>query len=1486
MNRKKNRYTIGLSLLVAALFIFSAVHVAATATTTTIEKGKAGVNNDLTRPLRSTERRLVPDVQSLAPPNMVTIAGLYAGDHELAYGTKNILPSGTYPLTVELFNDGGGPATVKAFAEVYKKCGGDEVVLYETSFEDNFDIYNNWMQIDEDCGMDPDGNVGFFDTWTWSDARAYCDDHSFKNTMYDIYKGNQDDYLMCTKSFDVRDQFATKVNFKIWVEGQGDTVYASGGLDIYSIWDYLDFEVGDQNGNWVNPEDNMWFLGPDLSTVPGGYNFFDTTLPVHTYSPYTDYSPKAVDLGGGWWDITFEVPNTYLEDVLGLDLSDIMFRFSWHSDPQFQFEGAYVDCFKVISIENVEEKVFQTHSQGPFEVPPCEEGSPYAFKFPLTWDAAFLDDCGDKETLYDIVVWIEVLDPMHWTPHDWQPPDWWELEGNDPAAYPGPQDYLVGVGDYFDVCVDNLNIETSFGGRPVPPDGIMYEGEDAHIMADVHIEGTLPAENIVINAYAQEKQWEEIFFTDCENMMPWSETYGFVHNTNEFAWSGSKSIGFFDEVENEYPNDGFSYILGPTVDFSEYEEVIMDYYAYFATETGYDYVIPCLVDPYANYVLGYGYHLYYGNVITGWSDNKWYGPMQPRSWYQSVDLKAQYEYYLSAGFFRDPNNNVMTKVQIGFYFSSDEPYYGDSRDNHNSHQLVGWSGVCLDDISIRGLKIGDTVWSDQIIIPGPCEPSETCHVQFEWEDVPFSNYRITVESDTAGQCGNYGCGSQSQQILVITELEQAHYKEVDSVDLTGSTGGPWGKCTSDYDNYLSTNPDSIFYDEGDYSATLCPGGQACLDISDYFISGGSVPGIIFSDDFESGCPGAWTISETPSNGDTWVCDTIVPYWGYGVTSGTFMLFDDDDYGTGSDNPLEELISPVFDCSLASNVMLDFDGDFEDMAGYGQFWVYVWDGSAWQEVYYATDDVGGFDADPNIPIDISAYADGNANCQIKFVYSDEDPGWGSGWAWGAYVDNVAVYGDISAPSVPPANLFMTFDAWWDLEMLYGDFVEIQVANCVYTDGECCGDDGYCCPDELTAWTTIATFSGASELIPGAEDGWIPVTVDLMDGFGFFNPATDHICVRFVMHGGPVGARGFLVDDLYIEEPVSGDILFGPDTMDTMDNWCFDVIHYGQYWVYDENLDCCGTTGGWINNIPALPVNDALVWSTEIMDSYEAYFSILLAYSFGGSTMAYLEISDDGGANWYILAEYTGSSGGCFTDDFNLNYWVGKPVLIRVRVVGGDNPLGGFIQICDMYITGKEDNQAPTSTIQMTGTMKESGWYSTPVKVKITAEDQGSGVKEIHYMLDGTENVVPGAVAEFTISSNGYHDLQFWAVDNVGNAEAIHTVPSFKIDAGAPPTVAITAPEPGLYVFGKKLLSINKVFIIGAFTIEATAEDTDSGIYKVSFYLDDNLIGEDTEAPFSQYVAVKHMGAGTIKVVAEDFAQNVAQDTLDITYYKFF
>jgi hypothetical protein len=379
------------------------------------------------------------------------------------------------------------------------------------------------------------------------------------------------------------------------------------------------------------------------------------------------------------------------------------------------------------------------------------------------------------------------------------------------------------------------------------------------------------------------------------------------------------------------------------------------------------------------------------------------------------------------------------------------------------------------------------------------------------------------------------------------------------------------------------------------------------------------------------------------------------------------------------------------------------------------------------------------------------------------------------------------------------------------------------------------------------------------------------------------------------------RGMKIDDMTITNmivegfpPVAKDFF---DDMDNMDNWCVDNLGTGQYWFhvgdcdptaigtycnfFDEDKDCEKDPSE--STVPNM--NDALIWVTEIEDCYEAYLAFETDYQFEDGDIGWVEI-DDGSGTWWILEKFEGSSGGWITIQHDITFLAGNPIQLRFRLTtDGDDPVPcDHWCIREVHITGKQDHTAPTSTLTMTGTMKESGWYNTDVTVKITATDNVA-VKEIHYILDGQETIVAGDTAQFTVSGNGAHNIEYWAVDILGNVEAHHVVPTFKIDKGSPPTVSITAPEPGIYLFGNKLLTSSKVFIIGAFNIDATASDSESGIYKLTFYLDGDVIGEDTEAPFSAYCAVKHMGAGTIRVVAEDFAQNTAEDTLDVTYYKF-
>jgi hypothetical protein len=312
-------------------------------------------------------------------------------------------------------------------------------------------------------------------------------------------------------------------------------------------------------------------------------------------------------------------------------------------------------------------------------------------------------------------------------------------------------------------------------------------------------------------------------------------------------------------------------------------------------------------------------------------------------------------------------------------------------------------------------------------------------------------------------------------------------------------------------------------------------------------------------------------------------------------------------------------------------------------------------------------------------------------------------------------------------------------------------------------------------------------------------------------------------------------------------------------------------------------------------PAEPIDEALVWSTEIEDAYEAWLFGNWEYDIPNGAQLTFEISADGGDNWFVVAFVEGPDVSprvaipC--TPFDLTPWAGMPILVRTRVINygvdtnddgvEDTWYDGYVCVDHMAIHGKQDMLPPTASISLSGNMIGPGLYAGPVTVTIKAEDD-MGMGEIHYILDGTESVVSGDEAKFTVSADGDHTVEYWAVDATGN-EGAHGSVSFSID-NSPPTVQLTAPTPGLYLFGNQLLSMSKVFIIGAFTAEATADDA-QGVAVVKFMLNGEVVSEDTTAPYSAYIAQKNMGDATLKVVAEDGVGNTAEDSMDITYYKF-
>ena len=178
---------------------------------------------------------------------------------------------------------------------------------------------------------------------------------------------------------------------------------------------------------------------------------------------------------------------------------------------------------------------------------------------------------------------------------------------------------------------------------------------------------------------------------------------------------------------------------------------------------------------------------------------------------------------------------------------------------------------------------------------------------------------------------------------------------------------------------------------------------------------------------------------------------------------------------------------------------------------------------------------------------------------------------------------------------------------------------------------------------------------------------------------------------------------------------------------------------------------------------------------------------------------------------------------------------------------------------VYVPSTLDTTPPTTTVSLSGTLGENGWYTSDVTVTLTATDDegGSGVKEIHYILDGGEEVVSGNSASFTISDEGVYTLEYWAVDNAGNEEEHNTL-EIKIDK-TPPVVEITVPaDGGVYLLNQEVYA------------DWSVTDDLSGV----------AFAEGTVAS-GETVDTSTVGERTFTVTATDLAGNKAEVT--VTYH---
>ena len=174
----------------------------------------------------------------------------------------------------------------------------------------------------------------------------------------------------------------------------------------------------------------------------------------------------------------------------------------------------------------------------------------------------------------------------------------------------------------------------------------------------------------------------------------------------------------------------------------------------------------------------------------------------------------------------------------------------------------------------------------------------------------------------------------------------------------------------------------------------------------------------------------------------------------------------------------------------------------------------------------------------------------------------------------------------------------------------------------------------------------------------------------------------------------------------------------------------------------------------------------------------------------------------------------------------------------------------------------DLNAPTTGLSTTGSVGSGGWYNGTVIATWNARDDISGVLGTYYSLDGGDwTISPSTLA---ISADGTHRLDYYSVDQAGNAEGARTF-QFKLDSVLP--AANISLIDGMAVDSSHL------------TVTVSSADNGSGIASMMYSVDGN---EYTSCLGGKIIMTGlNGGQHTLLVRTTDQAGNVAVQTLAFT-----
>ena len=164
----------------------------------------------------------------------------------------------------------------------------------------------------------------------------------------------------------------------------------------------------------------------------------------------------------------------------------------------------------------------------------------------------------------------------------------------------------------------------------------------------------------------------------------------------------------------------------------------------------------------------------------------------------------------------------------------------------------------------------------------------------------------------------------------------------------------------------------------------------------------------------------------------------------------------------------------------------------------------------------------------------------------------------------------------------------------------------------------------------------------------------------------------------------------------------------------------------------------------------------------------------------------------------------------------------------------------------------DTATPMTSVDITGLQSPSGWYSSDVNVSLSNNDQTSGVASSYYSIDGGDWET--YTAQFNLTEEGTHAIEYYSRDNAGNSEEHRTV-QVEIDRTGPVTEVLTAGGVG-----------TNGWFDGPVTIDLEANDSLSGLDKIYYRFGNGGFTEFTGTPYLED------GLYTLECFSVDLAGN--------------